>query len=153
MAGQLTDSYSGQAAPCDGLTAGIHTSTLYQGDPGVSSCGGSAGLVCSRTDGNGQLTSYSYDSSGNQLLITPPSPLHTTAYTYDTDSRLATVTDGTGLRTMIYDNEDRISQVRYAGTTSCTPTAGTCVEYDYDADGNRTRCVTRRACPNGPSTH
>jgi RHS repeat-associated protein len=140
-AGHLTDSYAGQTTPCDGHTAGIHLANRYQGDAGVPSCGGMAGQLCSSTSGNGQSTTYSYDSAGNQLTVTPPAPQHNTAYTYDSSSRIATVVDGSGTRSYSYDNNDRVTQIRYAGASTCTPSAGTCITYSYDANGNRTQMV------------
>ena len=72
-AGNVTDTYAGQASPCDGHTGGIHTASRFQGDPGVS-CGAKTGQVCSVINGNGGTTAYGYDSNGNLTSVTPPSP-------------------------------------------------------------------------------
>jgi RHS repeat-associated protein len=139
--GQVTDTYSGQSSPCDGHTGGIHAETRFQGDSGVTSCGGKTGEVCETLNGNGNATTYGYDSLGEQTSVTPPSPLHATTITYDSDSRIATVTDGNGTRAYSYDGDNRVKQVLYGGATTCTPSSGNCITYTYDADGNETQMV------------
>jgi len=69
--GNLTDSYAGQTTPCDWSTGGTHVQNKYQGDSGVS-CGAKTGELCSTIDGNGNTTSYGYDSNGNVTSVTPP---------------------------------------------------------------------------------
>jgi RHS repeat-associated protein len=140
-AGNVTDTYSGQSSPCDGHTGGTHTATRYQGDPGVTSCGAKTGEVCSTTNGNGNTTSYGYDSLGEQTTVTPPTPLHATTITYDSAGRAATVTDGNGTRTYSYDGDDRVTQILYGGASTCTPSTGNCITYTYDGDGNKTQMV------------
>jgi RHS repeat-associated protein len=141
-AGNVTDIYSGQASGCDGKTAGIHTATRYQGDSGVTSCGGKTGQVCSTISGNGGTTTYGYDSNGNVTSVTPPSPLGATAITIDSLSRTATVTDGKSQKsTYSYDTLDRVTQILYNGATNCIPSNGNCITYGYDADGNRSSLV------------
>jgi RHS repeat-associated protein len=136
-AGNLTDTYAGQASPCDGNTGGVHTATRYQGDPGVS-CGARTGQTCEVISGNGGTTSYGYDSEGNLTSVTPPSPLGGEAITYDPVSRVASVTDGKGQTTTYsYDHLDRVTQILYGGATQCSPSTGNCITYAYDADGNR----------------
>ena len=140
-AGNVTDTYAGQASPCAGDTGGVHTGTRYQGDPGVT-CGAKTGEVCEVIDGNGNVTTYGYDSYGNQTSVTPPSPLGTETITYDALSRVSTVTAGNGNKTTYsYDNLDRATQILYGGATTCTPSTGDCITYTYDADGNRTSLV------------
>ena len=59
----------------------------------------------------------------------------------DALSRPQKVTDGDGqLTTYTFDPLDRITQILYAGTTTCN-TASTCIKYTYDADGNLTQRV------------
>jgi YD repeat-containing protein len=135
--GNLTDVYSGQPAPCDGHTSGAHLSNKYQGDPGIS-CGGKPGELCSSMDALGNTTSYGYDSNGNQISITPPSPLGRTVVVPDGLSRISSATDGKGQTTSYgYDALDRVTQILFNGATTCTPSAGTCIAYAYDSDGNR----------------
>ncbi len=108
----------------------------YQGDPGVS-CGGKPGELCKTTDGRGNATSYGYDSSGNLTSVTPPAPLGGTTVVPDSLGRTASMTDGKGQVTLLtYDKLDRITQVRYGGAPTCTPSAGNCITYAYDAVGN-----------------
>ena len=120
-AGNLTDAYAGQSNPCDGNTSGTHLSHKYQGDPGVS-CGAKPGELCSTTDALGNTTTYGYDSNGNQISITPPSPLGQTAGVPDSLSRTSSITDGKGQKTSYsYDQLDRTTQILYNGATSCSP--------------------------------
>ncbi|MEV1046469.1 RHS repeat-associated core domain-containing protein [Streptomyces sp. NPDC049916] len=100
-------------------------------NPATADCGGFRGQRCSATDANGQRTNFRYDSAGNLERATPPAPLGATGYTYDALGRVATVTDGRGVKVVYgYDRRDRVVSV----TSSGTPT----VTYDYDGDGNLT---------------
>jgi RHS repeat-associated protein len=138
--GNLTDSYAGQTSPCDGNTGGTHVQNKYQGDSGVS-CGAKTGELCSSTDGGGNTTSYGFDSNGNVTSITPPSPLGATTIVPDSLSRVSSVTDGKSQKTSYtYDTLDRITQLLYNGATSCSSYT-TCIQYNYDADGNLTSRV------------
>lgn len=60
-----------------------------------------------------------------------------TTYTYDGRSRATSITDGNGkVTSYTYDNDDRVTQVLTNGATTCTLTAGTCVTYAWDGEGN-----------------
>ncbi|WHP58985.1 RHS repeat-associated core domain-containing protein [Arthrobacter sp. KFRI-F3372] len=110
----------------------------YQGDAAGTSCGAKPGSLCRSTDGNGNETTYSYDAAGNVAAVTWPAPLGSLAYTYDAAGRVATAKDGKNqTATYTYDNNDRLTQVRYAVT--CVP--ATCVAYTYDNAGNLTTRV------------
>ena len=136
-AGNVTDTYAGQASPCDGNTGGIHTGSRYQGDTGVS-CGAKTGELCSVINGNGGTTANGYNSNGNLTSVTPPSPAGATTITVDALSRVLSVTDGKAQKTTYsYDTLDRVTQILYNGATTCTPSTGNCIGYVYDADGNR----------------
>jgi RHS repeat-associated protein len=138
--GNVTDSYSGQTSPCDGSTGGTHVQNKFQGDSGVS-CGAKTGELCSTTDGNGNTTGYGFDSNGNVTSITPPSPLGASTIVPDSLSRVSSVTDGLSQKTSYtYDKLDRITQLLYNGATSCSSYT-TCIQYNYDADGNLTSRV------------
>lgn len=120
---------------------GANLKSHYQGDSGVS-CGAQPGQLCSSVDARGLTTSYGYDSAGNLASVTPPAPIGATTITVDGDSRVRTVTDGRSIDTVYtYDGDNRIVQIRNDGSTSATcsasdATAGKCVSYTYDADGN-----------------
>ncbi len=119
---------------------------------GTPVCGGIAGQVCSSTDGNGNVTKNTYDSNGNLLKVTPPSPLGATTYTYDSLGRVTSVTDGKGQKTQyVYDVMDRLVKTTYANgsavTTSYYPnglvknvddSAGGSQTFQYDTRGNTT---------------
>lgn len=84
-----------------------------------SVCGAFSGQVCSSKDGNGNITAYSYDASGNVLSVTPPAPMGDTTYTYDLANRVTSATDGNGnTTTYTYTETDRlISQAFSNGET------------------------------------
>jgi RHS repeat-associated protein len=109
--------------------------------PGCSgSCGDSTGSsytytsrqqVASMTDGNGAVTTYTYDGSGNQLTETEASGtalVRTTTSTYTAANELATVTEPSTsnpgqnrVTTLTYDaNGNLLTRTRsgYAGTTA-----------------------------------
>src|SRR6266568_2240991 len=89
----------------------------------------SNGTLSTLTDAYGNVTSYGYDTHGNQTSITHPSPLGGESFTYDSVSRVSTSTDGLGQQTSsTYDNLDRVTQLSYPG--------GITVSYGYDANGN-----------------
>jgi RHS repeat-associated protein len=110
----------------------------YQGDAAGTSCAAKPGSLCRSTDGNGNDTTYTYDSAGNPATITRPAPLGSIAYTYDAAGRITTAKDGKNqTATYTYDNNDRLTQIRYA--TTCL--TATCVTYTYDKAGNLTTRV------------
>ena len=147
--GNATDSYDGQTGACDMLTGGIHTSRVMQNAAGTLCSTGKPGEVCSTTDGRGNTTSYNYDSAGNLSGVTPPVPLQPTTVVPDaTTSRVTSVTDGKGQkRTYSYDPLDRITQILFNGTTTCSSSA-TCTTFGYDGDGN----LTSRTDASGTTT-
>lgn len=77
-----------------------------------------------RTDYNGSITNYTYDNL-NRLT---QGPLGT--YTYDDLSRLLTAVNTYGTVSFTYDNRGRVD--------TTTDVYGKVIDYDYDANGNRT---------------
>ena len=142
-----------------GATGGVSTSRGVYGNTGVAACGGrtgQTGQVCTETDGNGNTTRNTYDGAGNLTAVTPPAntgtQLATTTFTYDALGRVASKTDGKGTTRYSYDGAGRITQVRLSGVTTCTPTditAGNCLTYTYDRDGN----TLTRTDSSGTSTY
>jgi RHS repeat-associated protein len=131
------------------LASGASSTNNYQGD-GTTTCGAKKGELCNTVDANGHKTSYSYNASGDLTKISPPSPLGATTIAPDALSRPGSVTDGKNQKaTYTYDGNDRITQVMFNGTTTCTPSAGTCVQYTYDAAGN----LTQRVDASGTTTY
>jgi RHS repeat-associated protein len=101
-------------------------------------CGGKTGQVCTSTDGNGNVTTYRYDSLGNLTKVTPAAPLGATTYTYDTAGRVSSVVDGKGQKTQYaYDADDRITTTTYNNGATLTNA--------YDADGNLTQSTDSTA--------
>jgi RHS repeat-associated protein len=156
--GNQTASYGGFAPGtlCDGMTSGTGVTSVqnaYQGD-GTTACGGKPGELCSTTSGGGNVTSYSYDSLGQLIQIIQPggscSPRTVcTTITYDSLSRPLTVTDGKNQTTTYsYDAWDRITQILYNGTTTCSVSAGTCIQFGYDGEGNVTSRVDKTGATN-----
>ncbi|MFE0849137.1 hypothetical protein ACFW41_24540 [Streptomyces rochei] len=100
----------------------------YTYNDAVPTCGGFKGQRCTAKDGNGKVTSFTYDSKGNLAKVKPPAPLGETTYTYDALGRVETVEDGRGITTVYaYDSRDRVREV---SSTNFTVT--------YDGDGNVT---------------
>lgn len=145
-AGNLTNVYDGQSSPCDGATGGVNSCNAYQGDP-TGTCGATAtvsctnavsGELCWSKDGKGNKTTFAYDTNHNLTSITPPSPLGATTLVVDSLSRISSVTDGKSQKTTYsYDGLDRVTQILYAGATTCS-SHSTCTSFTYDADGNLT---------------
>lgn len=109
--------------------------SFYQGDAAGTNCGAKSGSLCRSTDGNGNDTTYTYDTAGNPVTITRPLPLGAITNTYDAAGRIATSKDGKNqTATYSYDANDRPTQIRFGAT--CV--AATCVTYVYDAAGNLT---------------
>ncbi|CAL9328808.1 hypothetical protein SUDANB13_06496 [Streptomyces sp. enrichment culture] len=107
-------------------TAGATREYTYNdADP---KCGGFEGQRCTVKDGNGKVTSFTYDDEGNLIKVKPPAPLGETTYTYDALGRVETVEDGRGITTVYgYDSRDRVREVSSTNFT---------VTYSYDGNGN-----------------
>ena len=87
------------------------------------------GTLQKATDGNGHVTTYSYDSKGNLISVTPPSPLGAETLTVDGVSRVSSETDGNGITTSFtYDRLDRLTKLAYTG--------GATISYTHDGNGN-----------------
>ncbi|SEF12092.1 YD repeat-containing protein [Arthrobacter alpinus] len=131
--------------PGTGGGAGGTPKLNYQGDAAGTTCGAKKGQVCKSTDGNGNITSYSYGALGMPTTITAPAPLGAVTNVYDDASRLITSTDGKGQITHYdYDDNDRLVQID-KGINCATH----CVSYLYDTRGN----LTSREDDTGFSTY
>jgi RHS repeat-associated protein len=101
-----------------------------------SLCGGWAGQLCTAKDGNGNVTKYNYDTTGNLIRVTPPAPQGATTYTYDALSRVASVTDPRGKVTKYaYDVRDRQTTITFANGNTLAKTyyPNGLVQYDSDS--------------------
>lgn len=83
-----------------------------------------------RTDYNGAVTEYSYDAVNRLKTISYPDTA-TVSYTYDKLSRLQTATNENGVVNFDYNKMNRL--------TTVTDVFGQVVDYNYDANGNRTK--------------
>jgi YD repeat-containing protein len=102
-----------------------------------------AGNLTSRTDFNGHVTTYVYDTM-NRLLSRTPDPVLggvPVTFTYTPTGKRASMTDASGTTTYTYDQRDRL-------LTKSTP-QGT-LTYTYDASGNVSS--VRSSNINGTST-
>ncbi len=108
-----------------GTAGGVREYTYNKATP---ECGGFEGQRCTAKDGNGKVTSFTYDDQGNLWKVKPPAPLGETINTYDALGRVETVKDGRNITTVYaYDNRDRVREVSSTNAT---------VRYTYDGDGN-----------------
>jgi RHS repeat-associated protein len=144
--GNITDTYGGETSGCAGVyTSSNHYSNTYQNSSHTAPCifgTGVPGELCTTTDTKG-TTTYGYDSNGNLIAISPPSPQGGTTITVDSLSRPTSIVDGNGnTLTISYDGLDRVTKRNYneSGDPTCSNPA-TCVKYNYDDSGNLTSRV------------
>jgi len=105
-----------------GGTGAVSQTNTYQGTNGVT-CGGLKGQICSTSDGNNRLTTYTYDTKGNVLKVTPPAPMGVTNYTYDALGRVTAVVDGNQQRTAYaYDERDQLVRTTWSDASTLTTT-------------------------------
>jgi RHS repeat-associated protein len=129
----------------DGLTTYNTEYAYYQGIGGVS-CGGLTGDLCSTKDFDGNTTSYAYNSAGELTSITPPTNTGTqvgaTSFGYNALGQVTSEEDGRSADTTDYqwNGEGQITKVTYQD--------GSCVQLNYDADGN----LLSEDAPGGDST-
>jgi RHS repeat-associated protein len=156
---QLTDSKSNETTYTSLMVGGIWRPLSVQGS-GCSTCSGRGninyiydglGRVLSRTDENGNTTSYTYDSNNNVLTVTVPitsSHTATTTYTYNSFGEVLTTTDPLGnVTTNIYDANGNL-------LTVTTPAPGngasaSVTRFAYDPKGE----LTQIADPLGNQTN
>lgn len=103
---------------------------MHRGQDVLSFTYDPAGNRRTRTDYNGAVTDYTYDALNRLKTISYPDAT-TVSYTYDRLSRLQTATNENGTVNFDYNKMNRI--------TTVTDVFGQVVDYNYDANGNRTR--------------
>lgn len=91
--------------------------------------------ILSATDGDGHVTSYTYDTGGNLLSVTMPKG-NKVSYQLDDRGNATTTTysavAGTGLA-------DIVTTASYPTDAACATRPGSCNEPDYVTDGNTNR--------------
>jgi RHS repeat-associated protein len=116
-----------------------------------------AGTLTSKTDPNGNSTSYNYDQNQNMLSKTDPDGT-TTSYAYDSQGNMTSKTDALAQTTSYtYDSFGQVTSIKdpqgnttlsaydtKGNLTSSTDPAGATTTYQYDSKGNVT-AVTNAA--------
>lgn len=111
-------------------------------------------LPTQKTDPQGNVTSYTYDSNGNMLTKTDPDGSITT-YTYDAKSNLTSITDTLGqTTTYTYNNFSEVTLMKdplgystlytydaQGNLLSSTNPTGATTNYQYDVKGNLVRIM------------
>ncbi|MDD2734728.1 MAG: DUF6531 domain-containing protein, partial [Desulfuromonadaceae bacterium] len=112
----------------------------------------SSGYLLSKTDPQGGITSYGYDTNGNRISTTNPDGTSTSA-TYDDTGNMLTSTDAMGQTTGytyksfgqvtgITDTQGGATAYAYddkGNLTALTDPTGTTTKYEYDTKGNITK--------------
>ena len=125
------DSVGNMQQTVNDLTSQNSSRVERHGIGGISCAPAKKGQVCKAFNARNIATTFTYNSDGNLIVVTTPSPLGNLTMAYDTFSRVTTVNDGKGNnRVFTYDPIDRLDTATYAG--------GIVIDYDYDAYGNVT---------------
>ncbi len=129
------DSNGNLTSATDTTPKGTGSSASYQYNTDVPYGSYLYGTLKQATDGDGNPTTYTYDSYGNLHIVTPPAPLGQETITVDQVSRVTQVIDGNGTTiTFSYDPMDRLKQITYN-------TATTIIHYGYNDDGDQTSVI------------
>lgn len=93
------------------------------------------GNLLSRTDGNGQVTNYTYGDTDGGLssVVYPGASGSNVSLSYDGYDRTTSVTDGTGVETTAYDDLDETTST----TTTYTGLPAQTLAYTFFPDGSR----------------
>lgn len=138
----LTDSFGNSTTYSYSTILTGNYLTAIQG-PGCDSCGGrnnqtfaldSSGNRQSVTDPNGNIVSYTYDSSGNVLARTDATGTWT--YTYDSFGEVLTARDPLGnTTTNVYDFRGNLTSITTPSPDGGT-TPGSQTSFTYDSNGD-----------------
>jgi RHS repeat-associated protein len=104
------------------------------------------GTIATSTDGDNNMTSYTYNALGQLTTVTPPGPRGSTTLTYDSEGRVQTSTDGNGnITTYAYDGDNRVTTETVSG-----PNGTSSFSYTYDGNGNE---LSMTASNDGTTTY
>jgi RHS repeat-associated protein len=104
------------------------------------------GTIATSTDGDTNLTRYTYNALGQLTKVTPPTPRGPTTLTYDSEGRVHTSTDGNGnTTTYAYDGDDRVKTETVTG-----PNGTSSFTHMYDGNGNE---LSMTASNDGTTTY
>jgi RHS repeat-associated protein len=154
--GGLLDELQPDGNCLDLSSAGVRS---FTGVPpaNLAGCGGGAqgpsltfnrdslGRVTSITTPTNQTFSYTYDSAGDLITVTPPAPTSPDIYTYDANHDLLTEAGpGTPLTTLTYDSSGRLTAVTDAAghTTTVTNNVGQRQQVVADPNGQLSTVYT-----------
>ncbi len=125
------DSNGNLTSATDTTSGGTGSSATYTYNTSVAYGSFLYGTLTKTTDGDGNATTYSYDSFGNLKTVTSPSPLGSESLTVDGASRVTQIIDGNGTTIAFsYDKLDRLTKVTY--------NSGSAISYVYNDDGDQT---------------
>ncbi|WP_172582907.1 RHS repeat-associated core domain-containing protein [Subtercola boreus] len=97
-----------------GGTGTVTQQYTYSAVGAAGTCAPFNGLICTATNGNGAVTTYSYDSHGNLTQIAQPAPLGAVTNSYDALGRVTQTIDGNGYTTIYsYDVDDRLLKTQF----------------------------------------
>jgi RHS repeat-associated protein len=126
-----------------GTDAASETSYTYDVTPDECPIDPTGTTFCTETTNGLSDTTTDYYNSLDQIIEkTPPNTADETAttYTYDPSGNVEIKSDGAGVTTYSYDDDNRLVGISYSDAPAGMTTPHS-VTYTYDDDGNRTEMV------------
>ncbi|MFF3015437.1 DUF6531 domain-containing protein [Streptomyces sp. NPDC057939] len=117
---------------------GLVSSRTYPNGRATSYAYDADGRITAQTQ-NGRTTTYGWDQAGNLLTtVVPTTPATTESRTYDQAGRMASISEGAGVRQFTRDGSGRVTAEQYRDAT----TTGYPKRYEYDNTGRVTRACS-----------